>query len=358
MINARPALLNVQRTKEDGLSRFHKVRMDRNERTHPFSSELIERIRNRIDSDLLTTYPEPEPLYEKLASFLHQPRDRILFHTGSDLSIKSIFETYVSPNDKILLHRPGYAMFSVYTKIFGAQVTYQYFDEELHFDYEEYIAKIDNTYKIAVLENPNGFVGVAPPKKYLIEFIRKCEDENVLAVIDEAYFFFHDTTAADLLDTSRNLIVVRSFSKAFGLAGMRGGYLLSQKENIANLFKVKPMHELTGFSIMAICEVLSNPDEIYSFVKDTREDLAFLKNGFRDLGIETSPSVCNFVAARLGKYIPAAEIKDILGKEDILIRRPFEEPHLHEWVRLGTAPVPYENKVLDVVRECLTKKKK
>ncbi|MDO9034021.1 MAG: histidinol-phosphate transaminase [Methanoregula sp.] len=357
MIEPKPVLRDVKRTKEDGPSRFQKVRMDRNERTHPFSSNLVERIRQRIDSDLLTTYPEPEPLYEKMAAFLHQPRDRFIFHTGSDLSIKSIFETYVSPGDKVLLHRPGYAMFSVYAKIFGAQVTYQFFDEQLHFDYEGYIAKIDKSYKMAVLENPNGFVGEAPPKKYLKGFIRKCEDENVLAIIDEAYFFFHEVTAADLLDQYQNLIVVRSFSKAFGLAGMRGGYLLSQNENIANLNKVKPMHELTGFTIMAITEVLNNPEEIYSFVKGTKEDLAFLKKGFADLCIETSPSVCNFVAARLGKYIPVIEVKNILDDENILIRRPFEEPHLHEWVRLGTAPIPYERKVLGVIQDALNKKK-
>jgi len=356
MINPRLTLLDVQRTKDHGSSRFQKVRMDRNERTHPFSLEIIEKIRQQIDSDLLTTYPEPDQLYEKLAFFLSQPRDRIIFHTGSDLCIKSIFETYISPGDKILLHRPGYAMFSLYAKIFGAQVTYQFFDEKLHFNYEEYIAKIDNSYKMAVLENPNGFVGVAPSKKFLIEFVKKCEDENVLAVIDEAYFFFHEITAADLIDIFKNLIIVRSFSKAFGLAGIRGGYLLSQKENIDNLYKVKPMHELTGFSILVINELLKNPEELFSFLEETKKDLTFLKKGFESLGIETSPSVCNFVAARVGKYIPVIEIKSILNKEDILIRRPFEESHLQEWVRLGTAPIPFEKKVLDVIKECLIKK--
>ncbi len=353
MISPKPLLETVQRTQDSGPSRYYKVRMDRNERTHPFSVEFVEKIRSRIDSDLLVTYPEPGPLYEKMARFLHQPRDRLLFHTGSDLSIKSIFETYISPGDKVLLHRPGYAMFSVYAKIFGAKAESQFFDADLRFNYNEYTGRIDRTYRMAVLENPNGFIGSAPPKKMLREFIATCEENDVLCVVDEAYFLFHDVTAADMVDRFENLVVVRSFSKAFGLAGVRGGYIISRKENIANIFKVKPMHELTAFAILAMDVLLENRKEVDAFILETKNDLAFLKKGFGDLGIETSDSVCNFIAARLGKYMPVIEIKDILEKQGILIRRPFEEAHLHEWVRFGTVPVSFEQKVLTAVKDAL-----
>jgi len=357
MIVPKPLLSAVQRTQEIGPSRYYKVRMDRNERTHAFSEAFIKKIRERVDGDFLMTYPEPEPLYEKMARFLKQPRDRLLFHTGSDLSIKSIFETYISPKDKILLHRPGYAMVLVYAKIFGAEVVVQYFDADLQFNYEEYLDRIDKTYRMAMMENPNGFIGSAPPKKVLFEFVKRCEEENVLCVVDEAFFLFHNVTAADMVERYENLVVVRSFSKAFGLAGARGGYIISQKENIANIFKVKPMHELTAFAILAIDELLNNTEELYSFLEETKKDLAYLRKGFHDLGIETSDSVCNFIAVRLGKYIPVIEIKDILDRQGILIRRPFEETHLREWVRVGTAPVPYEQKVLAAVRDALNNRK-
>jgi len=353
MIHPKQLLDAVQRTQEDGHSRYYKVRMDRNERTHPFSEAFIRKVRDRIDGDFFMTYPEPDLLYEKMAQFLKQPRECLLFHTGSDLSIKSIFETYISPKDKILLHRPGYAMFPVYAKIFGAEVVFQYFDADLRFNYQEYVNRIDTTFKMAVIENPNGFIGSAPPRKMIYEFIKKCEEEGVLCVVDEAYFLFHKVTAADMVERHENLVVVRSFSKAFGLAGVRGGYIISQKGNIANIFKVKPVHELTAIAILAMDELLNNPEEIYSFLSETKKDLAYLRKGLQDLGIETSDSVCNFIAARLGKYIPVAYLKGLLEKEGILIRRPFEEPHLHDWVRLGTVPIPFEEKFLVSVREAL-----
>jgi histidinol-phosphate aminotransferase len=357
MISPKIWLKDVQRFEEAGPSRYQKIRMDRNERTFPYSEGFIEKIRRRIDGELLMAYPEPSPLYEKMARFLKQPKENLLFHSGSDQSIKALFETYISPKDKILIHRPGYAMYLIYANIFGAKAIVQAFDADLQFDYGAYIDTIDKSFKMAVLENPNGFVGAAPSKKTLHEMITKCENENVLCVIDEAYFFFHDITAADLINLYENLIVVRSFSKAFGMAGVRGGYILSQKKNIANISKVKPVYELTGFSIMAIDEILNNMDVVYSFVSSTKESLKYMNEGLNRIGVETSPSVSNFLAARLGKFISVVEIREILNKEDILIRRPFEEAHLFEWIRLGTAPIRYEKRVLDVIENAITTQK-
>ncbi|HAK89641.1 MAG: hypothetical protein A2X55_04790 [Nitrospirae bacterium GWB2_47_37] len=356
MIFPKDIIQKVVRVQEGGPSRFGKVRLDRSERTHPFSDSFIAKIRERITWETLSTYPEPEPVYIKFASFLKQPRERLLFHTGSDLSIRSIFETYISPGDRVLLHRPGYAMFSVYAKMFGVETVYREFDSDLGFDYAEYVDTIDGSFRMAVLENPNGFIGAAPPKDMLFKFVDKCEAEGVIAVVDEAYFFFHDITAADLLDSRENLIIIRTFSKAFGLAGVRAGYLLSSAANIKDIYKVKPMHELTGFAALVIDELLDNAQEFRGFVKETAGSLKFFREGFARLGIATSNSVGNFLAARIGRYAEVADLVARLQEEGILLRRPFAEQHLKEWVRIGTAPISSEQRVLDVVREMMKNK--
>lgn len=357
MIEPKPLIKNIVRIQEREPSRFYKVRLDRSERTHPFSDKFIESIRKRLDGEWVMTYPEPEPLYKKFSTFLKQPRQRILFNHGSDQSIKAVFETYISEGDKILLQRPGYAMFSVYAKMFGAKMLYQDFDSELNFDYETYIGTIDSSLRMAVLENPNGFVGVAPPQETLHHFVAKCEQEGVIALVDEAYFFFHDITAAELLDRYENLIIIRTFSKALGIAGLRAGYTLTQEENIANLYKVKPMHELNSFAILVIDELLGNQEELFSFIKDTRQSLQFLKEGLAKLGIDTSEAVANFLAARFGKYISGEELSARLKKRGILVRRPFREKHLWEWTRIGTGPIADLQHLLDVAEEMLAAKR-
>lgn len=357
MIQPKPLIRNIVRIQEKEPSRFYKVRLDRSERTYPFSDKFIELIRKRMDGEWLMTYPEPEPLYEKFSDFLKLARKRILFNSGSDQSIKAVYEAYISEGDKILMHRPGYAMFPVYAKMFGAEVEYQDFDSGLNFDYDAYINRINSSFRMAVLENPNGFIGTAPPEQCLFRFADKCEKEGVIALVDEAYFFFHDITAAGLLGSHENLIIMRTFSKALGMAGLRAGYTLSREENIENLYKVKPMHEINGFAILAIGEILDNLDEFYSFIKETARALKFLKDGFAKLDIDTSKSVANFLAARLGKYLPGEEISSMLKKEDILLRRPFREKHLCEWTRIGTGPASYMQRLLDVIEEVILERK-
>jgi histidinol-phosphate aminotransferase len=356
MIEPKPAIGSIRRIQEKEPPRLYKTRLDRNERTYPFSADLIRKIRKRIDSEWITTYPEPAPVYERFSSFLKQPQDRMLFNNGSDQSIKAVYETYIDKGDKILMHRPGYAMFAVYAEMFGAQAEYQDFDAALNFDYDAYINRIDGSFRMAVLENPNGFIGNAPPKEALLRFIERCEAKGVIALIDEAYFFFHDVTAADHMDKYENLIIVRSFSKALGMAGLRAGYTLSRKENIANLYKVKPMHELNAMAILVMDELLRNRKEFAGFIDDTRKSLVFLKKGFAELGIDTSDSVANFLAVRFGRHISAEEMKARLDKDDILIRRPFREKNLWEWIRIGTGPIPKMRILLSVAKEIMKNK--
>ena len=158
-----------------------------------------------------------------------------------------------------------------------------------------------------------------------------------------------------MLDIYENLIIIRTFSKAFGLAGLRAGYILSREENIKQIGKVKPMHELNGFAILVIDELLNNEKELFMFVETTSKNLQYYKDGFAELGIETSKSVANFIAVRIGKYISETELRGRLQKEGVLIRRPFAEPHLSEWTRIGTAPIQHERHVLDLIKEMMDK---
>ncbi len=350
MLIPKEHVANLHRTGGVEPSRIFKKRLDRCERNIPFSNMIIENIKSRISGELIMTYPDPEPLYISLSKFLGIHRGKILFHSGSDLAIKSIYETYISTGDKLLLHCPGYAMYDVYAKMFGASVESLSYDKNMKFDIDRYIEMISPGIKMAVLENPNGFAGNVYPKNKVESFIARAAANNAIAVIDEAYFFFIEETAASFLEHYDNLIISRTMSKAFGGAGLRCGYLLSNEHNIYNLAKVKPMHELTSLTILVVEEMLNHPDELKRYLQETTLAMKYLKKSLEHLDIRTSESKANFLAAEIGSFVNPIELADFLASHDFLVRRPFREKCLKNWMRIGTSSIDEEKQLINLIK--------
>lgn len=346
MIAPKKHLELVERISAAEPSRLFQQRLDRNERNQPFSPAFLQRIKDRLSDEHFMTYPETGPVYERMAQWLGLPREWIMLHPGSEQAIKCVFETYIDPGQRVLLHAPGFAMYPVYAKMFQAEVTALAYDSDLNLDWGRFLDEIRPGLRMVVVENPNGFLGVSPSTELVREVCERAREHGVLALVDEAYFHFHDDTAAGWLGEFDNLVITRTFSKAFGLAGLRFGYLLSQPQNIAALMKFRPAYEFTSFTGLVVEELLADLGEMERYVAETRRNLKSLREGFAALGIETSDAKANFLAARIGDPELCEQLRVNLREQGILIRRPFREPELKDWVRLSTAPPEVQEKLL------------
>lgn len=355
MIESKPHLDALNRTLPKEPTRMFKYRLDRNERNQPFSDAFIQRIKNKISGELFMVYPEMDPIYEKMAGWLKLNTNQLMLQSGSEQAIKTIFEAFINPGDKVLLHFPGFAMYAVYCNMFQAQIVGQHYDSELKFDWNAYREKITKDIRMVVVESPNGFLGLAPSLEDLELIVDKAHKLDIIALVDEAYFHFHDITAKDWINRFDNLIISRTFSKAFGLAGLRAGYLISNEENTNNLKKVRPAYELTSMTALVLSELLDNIHEVEIYLKETKDNRDALRQGLSELGIQSSDSKANFIAARLGAARIHDELRESLGKQNILIRRPFREEWLKEWVRISTAPYDIQNTLLNELRNIVTK---
>jgi histidinol-phosphate aminotransferase len=234
--------------------------------------------------------------------------------------------------------------------MYGAKVVTQEYEKDFTFSYQSFIDKIDSSYKMVVFENPNGFIGVDHNKNDILKIIEKAYENNVLIIIDEAYFHYIDTTLVDCINEYDNLIIVRTFSKALGLASCRIGYIVSCSSNINNIFKVKPMHELTQFSINAALVLLDNFEFVKENISTSLKSLDYLKNELQKLECDFSDSVANFLVVKL-------DIKDEAGFEKeldnakILIRRNFTQEFLKEYRRIGISTEENLNKFINIVRK-------
>ena len=231
-------LLQLDRIVDSSLDQEQFLRMDKNENLKKFSEETIQGIRKMISSNFLTAYPEVSPLYSKLAECLNIPREQIYLSAGSDAGIKAVYEVYVDSEDEVIVIHPTYAMYYVYSKMFNAQLIKIDFDEKLFLPPERIIDKISPATKLVCIANPNSPTGTVLVIKDLERIIKVASENGALVLIDEAYYQFWGYSVIDLVSAYENLIVIRTFSKALGLASVRLGYVVSTPEIISHLFRM------------------------------------------------------------------------------------------------------------------------
>ncbi len=332
----KESISKLDRIKDLEEDRTNLFRMDRNERTIPFDDSFIDLIKSKINSDVLTNYPDESPLYKKLSAYLGVNEDNIFMHTGSDLVIKSVFETYIEKGNRILLHLPSYAMYNVYANMFEANVSVVSYDSDITFSVDKYCMMIKNIKPfMVVMENPNGFIGNSYSHSQIEQVIKTADEIDALVIVDEAYIDFVDSSVIDLIDVYENLVIVRTFSKAWGIAGLRLGYAIANTDIIKSLRKVRPMHEFTGFTALVAETLIEHKEICWSYINETRTSRDYFIRALEGMGISVADSKANFVAAKLGERLDMDSFRSEALNKGFLLRRPFRESFLEDWVRIG-----------------------
>jgi histidinol-phosphate aminotransferase len=198
------------------------LRLDFNENTLACSPKVRE-VLDRISRSELTRYPEREPVEAIVAAHLGLAAAQVALTNGVDEAIHVLFETFLEAGDELLLPVPTYTMYEVYASGTDAGVVAVQAADDLQFPFERLLAAIAPRTKIIAIANPNSPSGSVAARSQIEETARRAPQAVVL--VDEAYFHFHGETVIDLIGGVPNLIVARTFSKAYGLAGLRLGLL-------------------------------------------------------------------------------------------------------------------------------------
>ncbi len=235
--------------------------LDKNEA--PFSA--FDNNKNLITSEdiyNLKSYPNPFFLYEDLSSFLNIDIDNILLTQGSEQAIDFVFRVFLSEDDTVVFLEPSFAMFDVFAFQNKAKVKTIKFDENMTLNINKVLDSITVDTKLFALANPNNPTGTAFTEKELYAIARHTKKINTIFLLDEAYFYYFSVNSLAFIKEFDNIIITRTFSKAFGLAGSRVGYAISNTKNINLLRKVKPIDELNSLSIILAQKALLQADEI------------------------------------------------------------------------------------------------
>ena len=295
--------------------------MERNERVDDFPKSFMSKLKKEIKSFDLRTYPDTHLIYQEVAKWLKVKDDQIVIHEGADGGLLRVFDVFISGGDKVITCSPSFAMYPVYCQMFGAKhfplnlkvKNYDYFNE-----LKKKIKKIKP--KLVAIANPNQPIEVMLNLKQIKNICNLAEKFGSLVIIDEAYFHFNNVTAQPLIKKCKNLIVVRTFSKAFGMAGMRVGYTISNKKIIGYMLSIKPIYEINAFNMKLVRLLIKNINVMKNYVKEVSRGRLLLKKFLEKKNIEMIGKYSNTVLFKLQNKKKVDKVIKYLFKNKFIVR--------------------------------------
>ena len=320
-------VLNLNRMDDKGSQRDNVLRLDKNERTYPFKKTLIKKILSENISNGITMYPNQNTIYDLLSKKNKVDKENILLSAGSDAGLKHIFETYLSKKDSILFLSPTYAMVEVYANLYEVKKNIIKFDKNNFIPVDLIInTLIKSKPKCFFLANPNQPTGTYIHKQNIKKIINTCKIYKILLILDHAYFDF--ISKKDKYNSTKEvksnpfIIFLNTFSKSYGLAGLRLGYIISCKKNISQLYKVKSYSDINYFSILFASYLLKNNRILKDHIRETEKSKKKIKvelDKYKNHFIIVD-SYTNFIHMRFKSKLTLNKIYNFLVCKKIILR--------------------------------------
>ena len=359
-IRPRQSLLNPTLQRPSALNSVPRssdlLWLDKNENLDPVLMAISHKVLLEISPLVLATYPEAGETYRKLARWVGVNPDYLLLTPGSDGAIRLVFEAFVEHGDAVIHTHPTFAMYPVYSQMSGAKaypIEYGRRDDAPHLDSGTIIkALLEHKPKLLCLPNPDSPTGTILAPDVLRQILEECEAVDTVLLLDEAYHPFYEWSAVSWTETSRNLIVARTFAKAWGAAGLRIGYAVAHPETIALLHKMRPMYEVSTLAAEFMSRMLDNASEMMKSVARINEGKHFFYEEMRSLGFKILPTASNFVHVAFGDR--SRDIHAALSNK-VLYRASFDHPCLVGYSRFSVAPRALMARVVDVIKQVVGK---
>jgi len=331
------------------------VKINQNENPYELPGPLKERLLERALARPWARYPEfsPKDLVNRLAAFSSWRADGILTGNGSNELIQAVMLAVVGPGTSVVIPEPTFTLYGLLTAILGGEVVHVGLDEDLEYDGEAIRkARGQRNAALTIVCTPNNPTGGILA---LEDIASLCAEGDGLVVIDEAYHEFSGESAVPLLRAHPNLIVLRTFSKASALAGLRVGYLLASPELVREIHKARLPYNVNFFSQLAAATVLDG------------EGLTFLQGNVRRLvesrerlfaalraipGVRPYPSRANFILLELLRADPKT-VFESLYRRGVLVRDVTAYVRLSRCLRVSIGSESENETFLRALGECL-----
>ncbi len=329
MIRPREAVERLKKYRPPMEGRAGKLRLDFNENTVGCAPEVVRAVRHALTPEMLTRYPEYGESRETLARYFGVKPEEMLLTNGTDDAIKAICDAFVDPGDVLLVPAPTFPVYEFFHNVAGGSIERVRYDERFHLPVESIVAAISKKTRWVALASPNNPTGTQIPKPALRTLLEAAP--HVLVLMDEAYYDYSGQTVLPWIKKYENLVVTRTFSKAFGLAALRMGFIFGNPKLVELMHRAQNPFQVNSLALLAASIAIQYEGYVKKYVTEVRANRERVYRWLKSRGIPYVRSSANFILSRVGERAP--EIAQRLRAEGTLVRDWSYDPHLKGYLR-------------------------
>lgn len=291
--------------------------LDRNEFPYPPSPKVVAAIQKEIA--FINKYPSQsgDPLRQAIATYVGTSPASIILGNGSDDLIELLLKVLVTAGKEVLIPAPSFAIYNIATRIIGGNLNIVPRRANFDLDVSAILENVTPATKIIFIANPNNPTGTLVSRKAIESIVQAV---SCLVVVDECYYEIAEETVADLVPHYANLFVLRSFSKSFGLAGLRIGYGIGHENLVAYLRRGAQFYPINRLAIAVGVAALQDLEYVYSNIRQIKINKTVFRQALEDMGCIVYPSAANFLLVNTRPLgITSTRIVQLLRERNIWI---------------------------------------
>ena len=334
----------------DQNERKEYLRLDLNENPGGLPQEFIDETLGAITSQFVAQYPETLHFTEIIANHIGTDISHICITNGSAEAIRYVIQAFTSVHGRIVGVVPSYFMFQVYSEMYGRDFVKVPYNEDLSISIENILAELTEDTQMLILLNPNNPMGNVYTDEEFEVLFKMCQEKEITLLVDEAYHYFYPKTFIKYALNNRRVLVTRTFSKLFSMAGCRLGYVCGHPEDVKYVQKFCTPHNTNAFAMLFAERILTTPGMLDSLIEKFNGGREYLVQALNNSGYRHKGEAGNFIFIK--PKTDAATIVDRMKTEKKILIKTY--PNVGEFgdcLRVSIGEKQYMEKFMKALLE-------
>lgn len=318
MYYVNPVIKDFLRTNQPE-GRGGYIRLDQNENPDGVPQWLFDEVMKDITPEFLSLYPEEIKTREKYAAMIGVKSENLCFTAGSVTAMGYVLKVFGEKGKDLICATPTFGMYKVYADMQEINTIFLHYEDDYTFDANKMLDAINDNTGLVSIVNPSMPIGNVYEESDIRKIVEKASKHNAMVVIDEAYHYFYDKTSLALINEFNNVIILRTFSKLFSVAGLRLGVVIGNEQNIQYVNNYKPHYTVNNVALKFAEAIIDNKDRVINeLLEKFNAGKKYLLEKLEQEGYSYIPTHGCFVCI-VPKHKTAENITEKLKEKNILI---------------------------------------